>query len=474
MFSTLEVPEILNFPDKLLPLITEFNNYSFFLIDGGRVSAKSQSVGRLLLTVAEKNHVRICCGREIQANIEESVYTLLKDLIVEKDLNWDVKAKSFDHRESASEIIFKGFREQGKLNIKGLEKIKILWIDEAQAITKETLKIIIPTIIRNKNFKIFFTMNRTLEDDPVYTEFHNRKDCLHIHINYNDNKHCPKKAIEEAENMKTRDLDSYNHVWLGQPLLNASNFVFPHSLIEHCKQRFDALGMNRINNNIGVVVDPSGMGADDNGFLVGNDGLPIEIYKKTIMSPTEKALKAVELCKKHSGWWIVVDCDGIGADTFLELQGFSDEYLSGIQLIKFNGCAPSKVSLTVSLKKNKPIYENMRAEAAFVAQKRAYAGFAGIDPRDGQMIEELKLDVAFVNNRGLLQLVDKKDIREQLKRSPTGSDLWKMFQWACEQHYPDQTFRSEYQQQNQHHPYAKMDGDVQLAHGQLQTTAIIN
>lgn len=452
--EVLEVPEILDIPDKLLPLIEEFNDYRFFKIDGGRVGAKSQSVGRLLLAIGEMNFVRICCGREIQSNIDESVYALMVDLIVSYNLNWNVKSKELEHRETGSTVIFKGFREQGKLNIKGLEGIDILWIDEAQAITKPTLQVIIPTV-RKKNSKLIFTMNRTTQDDAVQLEFENRTDCLSITINYYENPHCPFESKIEADNMKKHDLDSYNHIWLGQPLLNASNFVFPHQLIEHAKERHDIINLSRINNNIGVAVDPSGMGSDDNVFLGGNDGLPLEIFKKTIMSPTEKALKAVEICKRLNGWWIIVDCDGIGADTFLELQSFDDYFLAGIQLIKFHGSAPSKVSLTTSLKNNRPMYENMRCEAAFVSQKRAYAGLASLDPRDTSTIEELKKDVAFHNRGGLLQLIDKKDIKEQIKRSPGGADCWKMFQWGCDKNYPDQRFRKE-----EYHSHAQQYADT--------------
>lgn len=444
----LDLPEILDIPDKLIPVIEQFNLYRYFLIEGGRVGAKSQSICRLLLAIGEMNLVRICCGREIMANIEESVYALMVDLITEYNLNWNVKSKMLEHRQSGSTIIFKGFREQGKLNIKGLEGIDILYIDEAQAIKKATLDIIIPTV-RKKNSKIFFTMNRTLEDDAVYVDFSIRKDCLHITINYYDNQHCPEESTTEAENMKTTDIDSYNHIWLGQPLLNGSNFVFPPSLIKHATQRFDTMQLSQRFENRGVAVDPSGMGADDNVFLAGNDGLPLEVFTKTIMSPTEKALKAVDLCKKINGWWIIVDCDGIGADTFLELESFDSMYMAGIQLIKFCGSSPSKVSMTHSLKKNRPIYENMRAEIAFTAQKRAYAGLASIDPRDHHMIEELKHDVVFTNRQGKLQLVDKKDIKEQIKRSPGRADAWKMFQFACSMEIKDQTFRQGRQQEMQ-------------------------
>ena len=160
------------------------------------------------------------------------------------------------------------------------------------------------------------------------------------------------------------------------------------------------------------------------------------------MSPIEKALKAVEMCKRIDGYWIIVDCDGIGADTYLELASMDENFLAGIQLIKFNGSAPSKVSLTTTLRQNRPVYANMRAEIAYVAQKRAYAGLASINPRHKHLIEDLKHDVAFVNRQGLLQLIEKKDIKEQIKRSPGKGDVWKMAQYACALNLQDQRFQA--------------------------------
>ena len=67
----LKVPEILNIPPKLFSFITKFNNYNYFLLEGGRASGKTQSVARFLLYIMEKRRVRICCGREIQNSFPE-------------------------------------------------------------------------------------------------------------------------------------------------------------------------------------------------------------------------------------------------------------------------------------------------------------------------------------------------------------------------------------------------------------------
>lgn len=211
----------------MLPIITEFNNYRYFLIEGGRGGGKSQAIGRLLLYLAEKKNLRIVCGREIQKSIAESVYSLLADLVLKFKLYFEVQANKISHKGTGTDINFRGFREQGAFNIQGMEGIDIVWIDESQAITKETLDVLIPTI-RKDNAKIFFTMNRHVHNDPVYSAFIGRKDCLHININFNDNPFCTQALKTEAAECKLRSESDYNHIWLGEPLRQSEASVFNH------------------------------------------------------------------------------------------------------------------------------------------------------------------------------------------------------------------------------------------------------
>ena len=107
----------------MFPMITEFNNYVYFLGEGGRGSSKTQSVARFLLYLGDKYKIKICCGREIQNTINESVKAVFETLIDEFNLNYTVKDKEIVHKATGTTIIFKGFREQGKVNIKGLADI---------------------------------------------------------------------------------------------------------------------------------------------------------------------------------------------------------------------------------------------------------------------------------------------------------------------------------------------------------------
>jgi len=214
MPNEIELPSVLNLPEKLIPIIEEFNKYRYFVLEGGRGGGKTHGLARIISYIGEKTPVRIFCGRETQNTIQESVYTVFRDVISENNLGYAVFKDIIKHNTTGSEIRFKGFREQGAINIKGMEGVDILWIDEAQAITKNTLDIIIPTI-RKENAKVFFSMNRHLKNDPVYKEFANRDDCLHININYDDNPFCSKALIHEAENCQKTSLDDYRHIWRG-------------------------------------------------------------------------------------------------------------------------------------------------------------------------------------------------------------------------------------------------------------------
>lgn len=218
---------MLDIPEKLLPVITKINDYTYFLLKGGRGGGKSHSIARIVLYLADTRCVRVVCGREVQNTISESVYTVMADIIREYNLNFEIQTNKLIQRDTGSEISFRGFRQQGAFNIQGMEKVDVLWIDESQAITKTTMDHLVPTILRNKNNpKIFFTMNPHVPDDAVVEYCKDRHDVLTVDINYYDNKHLTPKMLEEAEICKSKSLEDYEHIWLGKPLDKSEDAVF--------------------------------------------------------------------------------------------------------------------------------------------------------------------------------------------------------------------------------------------------------
>jgi len=344
-----EAPEILVVPEKLKPLLTRMNEFRYHLVDGGRGGGKSQAIARIILYLGSLKKLRIVCGREVQVSIEESVYTILVDLIRDHELAWDMFRDRLVNKVTGTEIKFKGFREQGRVNIKGLEGVDILWIDESQSVVKNTLEIIIPTIRKDKA-KIFFSMNRYLKNDAVYAEFAGREDCQHININYFENPYCPASLIHEANLCKQSSPEDYEHIWLGHPREEADDYLFNFKELDACRT-VDLMDRGQ-SPDIILGVDVARFGEDKcvATILERMTGTRFSVShierwaKKDLM---ETVGRIIDMRATYKPVITVVDGDGVGGGVCDRLRE------NNIQCIEFRG---GHTPL------NKEAYLNRRAE----------------------------------------------------------------------------------------------------------------
>lgn len=399
----LEVPEILaNVPLKLLPLISEINNYRYFLIEGGRGGAKSHTIARLLLYCAERLKLRIVCGREIQNTIQESVYTLFSELIAQYKLYFEVLANRIIHRGNQTMFNFRGFREQGAINIQGMEGVDIVWIDEAQAIRKTTLDALIPTI-RKEKAKIFFTMNRLLTNDPVYKFCRGRKDCLHIKINYLENPNCPEALKHEAEECRNQSEDDYVHIWLGEPLAKAENAL----LKEDWVYKSPALSFSE-SGSVRIILgcDVARFGEDETVFTVIKSR---DIFRwEQIFQETRKGWDTMqttgyllELKRKFKPDKMVVDDIGVGG-------GVTDRLKEQRQ---------PPVPFIANEKSTNEMYSNKRDQGYFILRDLFLKEHIKII-KDNQLIEQL-LSIKFkYKSNGKKTILSKDEILKESFKSP--------------------------------------------------------
>lgn len=218
---------------------------------------------------------------------------------------------------------------------------------------------------------------------------------------------------------------------LGQIAENELNNTFPQSWINHVRGRWGLLDIH--DPTAGVAVDSAGMGVDDNIIMSGRGGEPQDVFAKTMQTPTQNVLKAVEMCKALNGHFIVFDCDGLGIRDYQEAIALPRDYVRGIQMIKFHGSGPSTLFETLSDGKQRPVYANLRAEASFITKDRGLAGKCSINEKDKELLDDLIEEQYFENQKGLIQIEDKDDLRERLGRSPGRGDAYKMLQWAFAQ-----------------------------------------
>ncbi len=405
----LKLPEILDIPPKLLPVIYNLNNFRYFLIDGGRGGGKSQSIARIILWISEQRKVRVCCGREIQKTINESVKTIFSDLIQKYNLNFTDGSDKILHNKTLSNFVFKGFREQGRVNIKGLEGVDILWIDEAEAITKSTLDVIIPTIRKN-NSLVFFSLNRFTRNDPVYSAFINDPDCLHIKINYDENPYCPEILKKEADKCKKRSLADYNHIWLGMPLDQTKNALLSVNKIDEAK-KISLYSENLISKSSVLSVDVAGSGGDMNVakyICQKNSTQWADEYTYDWSEPdTDITIgKIISLASKLKPDILIIDADGVGYAIAVSVQKTVKN------TIAFRGAGK-----VLNPKNNAA---NRRAEAYLDLREFVNNSFLKITHE--KTLSQLEYINTIYKRNGLIYIQSKDEIREEQKESPDYAD----------------------------------------------------
>ena len=57
--AKLKLPKILDIPPKLYPVLLELNQHPLFLIEGGRGSGKTHTIGRIILYLGEQRKIRV-------------------------------------------------------------------------------------------------------------------------------------------------------------------------------------------------------------------------------------------------------------------------------------------------------------------------------------------------------------------------------------------------------------------------------
>jgi phage terminase large subunit len=184
---------------------------------GGRGSGKSWAFARMLLLEAARRPIRVLCARELQISIKDSVHRLLSDQVDALGLSstFDV-GQSFLRGVNGSDFIFKGLRHNAT-EIKSTEAIDICWVEEAQAVSDESWRLLIPTI-RSPGSEIWATFNPDQESDPTYQRFvvNPPPGAIVRRVNYNDNPFFPAELEAERAYLENVDPDAHAHVWLGE------------------------------------------------------------------------------------------------------------------------------------------------------------------------------------------------------------------------------------------------------------------
>jgi phage terminase large subunit len=229
----------ISLPEWAECLLSQGPRYTIF--HGGRGSGKSMACATSLVIRATAEPLRILCFREIQESIDESVKAIIEKRIKDCGLEgFFTITKKEIVGQNGSKFIFRGLSDETATSIKSLDDIDIAWGEEAQAISKESLDLFLPTI-RKDTSEIWFSMNPELDTDPVYTTFIEKRPPNARIINVNWDKNPFWNAALEAERLRSKadDPDDYDHIWEGIPKSAVSGAIYR-------KEMHDLVTGNRI------------------------------------------------------------------------------------------------------------------------------------------------------------------------------------------------------------------------------------
>jgi phage terminase large subunit len=233
-------------------------HYRYLAIRGGRGSGKSHAMAEYFIERSVMERFDLVCAREFQSSLGDSVKKLLEDKIQHLGVSsmFEIQRDCIKSK-NGGRIVFKGIADSTADALKSLEGFDALWYEEAQVCSQRSLDLIRPTF-RKPGSQLVFTWNPRFDTDPIDKFFlggETPPGALNLEVNYMDNPWFSDEMRDEMEYDKERDLDKYNHIWLGQYIKNSEARIFRNWKIEEFETPPGA--MLRLGADFGFSNDPT-------------------------------------------------------------------------------------------------------------------------------------------------------------------------------------------------------------------------
>jgi phage terminase large subunit len=215
------------FAPKIFKLFHPSTPSRYRAAPGGRGSGKSHGVATVVVLLMLTERMRVLCAREMMNSLSESVHHLLEAKIEALGLAefFDITNHSIVCVTSGSEIIFKGLYQNAS-GLKSLESIKLCWLEQSEAVSKDSMEILKPTI-RDPDSEIWMTLNPSDPGAPAQEYADGKKaDTLRDHFTYLDNPWWNSVLEGERVDMQRTDHDLYAHTYLGECRFASEACVF--------------------------------------------------------------------------------------------------------------------------------------------------------------------------------------------------------------------------------------------------------
>lgn len=425
--------------EAMVPALT--SNKRFLIIIGGRGSGKSQGEAEIIVIDMHDRAVKTGCFREFQNSIEDSVYSLLEGQISKLGLSGFTLINNAVRAANGAEAKFRGLARNPD-SIKSMDGFKRFWVEEAQASSENSLKLLTPTM-REEGGQIVFTANPSSSEDPFSKRFIAPfkdaldrdgiyEDELHtvIKVNWRDNPWFPAELEQERQwDYENLPRALYDHIWEGEFNDSVENGLIMSEWFDACIDAHDKLGF-KPHGIKRVTHDPSDKGADPKALCERSGNVITEVVERDDLDVNDG-------CDWATGYAIHVNADLFewdigGMGTGLKRQ--VNDSLSGkrVEAFQFNGAEspdypdsiyePAIGENVQQQKTNKQVFKNKRAQCYASLRDRVYKTYKAVT--EGKMTDPEEL-ISFSSNIKNLAKLRSELCRMPIK--PNGSGLFELY-----------------------------------------------
>jgi len=297
---------------KLKPLI-ESKRFKF--IYGGRGGGKTYGIADILILMMigfvpfglsasqlkkfnrdtyKTPKLNVLCTREIQNSIKDSVHNILENRI--KVLFGNKYTKLFEITRddikciNGNKFLFKGLY-RNVTSIQSIPNINICWIEEAQAISSESMRILLPTIRENKS-EVWASYNPQFDNDAInkLKNITDDKNKTEININWQDNPFFTDALKIQKDTDYKADKEIAEHTWEGKILRQGNDFIIKKSEVNNAVNR----NIKDNNNKIEIGCDLARFGSDSTVFFKRQGNKVID-YKEIKQSYVNIMMSEIEM-----------------------------------------------------------------------------------------------------------------------------------------------------------------------------------
>lgn len=407
---------------------------------GGRGSGKSYFLAELAVEVSRRIGTVILCAREFQGSLDDSVYQLLIETIERLGYadEFDILKSTITHKGTGAKFVFYGIKNN-VTKIKSIHGVGVCWVEEAEAVTKNSWDVLIPSIRGDKNAEIWVSFNPKNILDDTYQRFivHPPKDSIVLKANYDINPHfADTPLLADMLECKERDEDLYRHIWLGEPVADSELAIIKPSWIEAAIDAHEKLGFSAAGRRI-LGFDVADEGDDANATVLRHGSVVTDMRQWRGQDVIYSADKVYLYAQEQNIDRIVYDNIGVGAGVKAQFRRKNGK----VQTIGFNagGAVYKPDAKYTDDKKNRDMFANIKAQAWWMVRDRFYKTWRAVHHGDSypedQLISlssslhefeyltaELSRPQVDYDQNGRVRAESKKDMKKRGIPSPNRAD----------------------------------------------------